>query len=424
MLTEEENERLTRVGPDTPMGDLLRRYWQPIAAVTEFSDEIQTKPIQLLGEHLVLFKDTTGSYGLISRICGHRLTDLARGYVEEAGLRCPLHGWLYDRTGQCLDQPLEPEPFCEEVKIPGYPVEEKAGLVWAYLGPEPAPLVPDWEPFSWEDGLVQIVFSELPCNWLQCQENALDPFDLTLFQQALVSGGPPPSFGPEEVGFDEFDFGFIYRRLQAGNGEDNGWQVGRSAIWPNALFTGSARSCRFEWRVPKDDTTTLSIAWFIDRVRPGRKFPAGPRLYHWEAKVKDEESGEPVTTHLINRDYTIWLNQTPIVDRSKEHLVETDRGIVMLRDRYFSQMELIRDGGEPKAMIRDPRDNRRVPLPLSGRPIAAPMTADAILDATPPPEPPPASFPYLAGQPPEVAKAYKKVMATWRPRAPRPPKGA
>ena len=179
MLTAESNKLFTEIGEGTPMGDLLRRYWMPVAAVSEF-DETATKPVRLMGEDLVLYKDLSGNYGLTDRHCAHRRADLSYGFVEETGIRCNYHGWCYDQKGNCIEQPYEDtvDPsgkLRKQVKLKAYPVEEKAGLLWAYMGPEPAPLVPTWEPFTWENGFVQIVLSEVPCNWFQCQENSIDP---------------------------------------------------------------------------------------------------------------------------------------------------------------------------------------------------------------------------------------------------------
>ena len=124
-----------------------------------------TKPVRLFGEDLVLYKDLSGHYGLLERHCPHRSADLSYGIVEQCGLRCSYHGWMFDETGACREQPFEdtdaPEiRFRDQIRIRAYRVEAKAGLLWAYLGPEPAPLVPNWEPFCWDNGFVQIVFSD------------------------------------------------------------------------------------------------------------------------------------------------------------------------------------------------------------------------------------------------------------------------
>ena len=141
MLTTEENERLTRVGPGTPMGELMRRYWQPIAAAAEL-DENPVKQVKLLGESLVLYRNLRGGLGLIGDTCPHRSVSMLYGIPENEGLRCPYHGWMFDCVGQCVEMPAEApgSTFPSRVKIEGYPVEELAGLVFAYLGPAPAPL--------------------------------------------------------------------------------------------------------------------------------------------------------------------------------------------------------------------------------------------------------------------------------------------
>src|SRR5438046_1878942 len=161
------------------MGELLRRSWMPLAAVAELDDR-PTKPVRLMGEDLVLYKDKSGTYGLLDRHCAHRRADLCYGFAEDRGLRCHYHGWLYSETGHCLAQPFEeiahPEArFKDRIAMKAYPVEAKAGLLWASLGPAPAPLVPTWEPFTWTNGFAQIVVAEFPCNWFQAQTNSIDP---------------------------------------------------------------------------------------------------------------------------------------------------------------------------------------------------------------------------------------------------------
>jgi 5,5'-dehydrodivanillate O-demethylase len=147
VLTEDKNQMLTQVGAGTPMGELLRRYWMPIAGVSEF-EEKAIRPVRLLGEDLVLYKDLSGTFGLVERRCPHRRADLAFGMVEAEGIRCSYHGWCFDAKGACTHQPYEevsmPQRNTKEnIKTRAYPVEVKAGLVWAYLGPHPAPLLPD-----------------------------------------------------------------------------------------------------------------------------------------------------------------------------------------------------------------------------------------------------------------------------------------
>ena len=171
MLHARENERLTRVGPGTPMGELMRRYWHPIATTGQMADE-PTRAIRILCESLVLYKDRSGTLGLIQESCPHRRVNLLYGIPEQHGLRCPYHGWLFDESGRCLEMPAEApdSTFKDRVTALSYPVQELGGLIWAYLGPAPAPLLPRWDLFV-QDGLYRDMLGVvLPCNWLQILE--------------------------------------------------------------------------------------------------------------------------------------------------------------------------------------------------------------------------------------------------------------
>ncbi len=176
MLSEEENELLTRTGAGTPMGDLMRRYWQPVAAVAEMEGR-WTKRVRVMGEDLVLFKDRTGKLGLIAEQCPHRRASFAYGIPTAEGIRCPYHGWMFDGTGKCLEQPNEPEGsnFKDKVTTTGYPVQELAGLIFAYLGPLPAPLITKLDGYVADPAIRLIARTVIPCNWLQIQENSADP---------------------------------------------------------------------------------------------------------------------------------------------------------------------------------------------------------------------------------------------------------
>ena len=150
MLTEDETRRMIGVGKGTPMGEPLRHYRHPIAAVTGFEDR-STKPVRLMGEDLVVYKDLSGTYGLLELHCAHRRADLSYGYVEETGLRCSYHGWSYEETGRWLAMPCEDighgsSRFKDSIQLAAYPVEEKPGLLSAYLGPQPAPCAPHETP--------------------------------------------------------------------------------------------------------------------------------------------------------------------------------------------------------------------------------------------------------------------------------------
>src|SRR5581483_9433740 len=172
MLTREEQERLTQTGPGTPMGNLLRRYWHAIATVADL-DKDPVRPVRLLSEDLVLFRTDGGVLGLIGERCAHRGISLAYGIPQENGLRCAYHGWTYNQQGQVVDMPFE--PACLPLKIAAYPVQEMGGLIWAYLGPDPAPLLPRFEAYARDDIHRGVLIKELPCSWVQCMDNSMDP---------------------------------------------------------------------------------------------------------------------------------------------------------------------------------------------------------------------------------------------------------
>jgi 5,5'-dehydrodivanillate O-demethylase len=374
MLEEDRNQRLMQVGAETPMGKLMRRYWHPIAAASEFEDA-ETKPVRLMGEDLVLYKDRSGTYGLLDRHCAHRRADLSYGYAEDRGLRCNYHGWLWDHDGTCLAQPYEDtiDPAARlrsQVTIKSYKVQELAGLLFAYLGPAPAPLVPNWEPFTWKNGFVRIVFTEVPCNWFQCQENSIDPVHFEWMHDnwsVRQTGATGPYVAKHlMVDFKEFEYGFSYHRIKEDTDENNPlWTVGRNCLWPNMLFTGE----HFEYRVPIDDQTTLSVGWFFNRVPKEKEPYEQTSIPHWYSPIKDEATGRWITSHTMNQDFVAWVGQGEQADRPNEHLGKSDRGIAMIRKQFFDDMEAIERGEDPKATVRDAKVNACIELPIIGKDI-------------------------------------------------------
>jgi 5,5'-dehydrodivanillate O-demethylase len=371
MLTEEQNRMVTQVSRGTPMGDLLRRYWMPIAGVSEF-DTRHAKPIRLMGEDLVLYKDLSGTFGLIERRCTHRRADLAHGFVEKCGLRCNYHGWLFDQNGNCTERPFEDistpgNKGAQHTGITAYPVKTLGGMIWAYMGPQPAPLLPDWEAFSWPNGFAQVVITELPCNWFQCQENSIDPVHFEWMHEnwSLRLRSGETTHGPSHLrlNFEEFDYGFTYHRTRADSDEnDEAWTVGRVFLWPNGFFLGE----HFEWRVPIDDENTLSVTWKFTLVPKERQPYVQTSIPTWYGPLTDA-NGKWIDSHVMNQDFIAWVGQGRIADRTKEHLGQSDRGIVAIRRRFFDEFNVIAAGGEPKGTIRDPAKNVRVVLPMMDR---------------------------------------------------------
>jgi 5,5'-dehydrodivanillate O-demethylase oxygenase subunit len=176
VLSAEKQEILTRVGPGTPMGELLRRYWYPIAAESQLAAGC-VRRVRLLGEDLALFRDAHGRLGLLDTRCPHRGAALGYGWVDGAGVRCPYHGWQFGADGNCLDIPTEADAAAPRacVQARAYGAESLGGLIFGYLGPEPAPLLPRYDLYVWEGVLRDVGHALVPCNWLQIMENSVDP---------------------------------------------------------------------------------------------------------------------------------------------------------------------------------------------------------------------------------------------------------
>jgi 5,5'-dehydrodivanillate O-demethylase len=415
MLTEAKNRLLTRIGPGTPMGDLLRRYWHPVGAVDELERD-PIKPVRLMGEDLVLYRDLGGTYGLIDRHCPHRRADLAYGYVEQCGLRCNYHGWLYAEDGACIEQPFEEimEPggkLKARIRVKAYPVQAMAGLLWAYLGPQPAPALPNWEPFSWKNGFAQIVFADVPCNWLQCQENSIDPvhFEWAHSNWSVRLSGNTGPYAPTHVklDFEEFDHGFVYKRVREDTDEAHPlWTVGRVCLWPNGFFLGD----HIEWRVPVDDENTLSVTWAFMRVPKGREPYAQAEVPSWRSPIRDPRTGRWITSHVINQDIVAWVGQGTIADRTQENLGASDRGVAMLRRRFLDDLDAIARGEDPKGILRDAGAAQCVALPIAGRKLFSEGLALEELARHPILARHLADFPFHCGQPEAVRRAYRQAM--------------
>lgn len=203
MLSHEENKIFTRVGPATPMGD-LRRYWHPVGV----SEEVSAKPQRTknLGEELMIYRGESAAAVLMQLRCAHRSLALDYGRIEGDCIRCPYHGWLYDETGQCLEQPAEPaeSAFHQKVKLKTYPTQEVSGLVYGYLGPQPAPVLPLFDVLRMEDGVKEIQIVNVSANWFNHVENIVDVSHL-----AWLHGYSFPAYGAKKVEYhwDRKDYG-------------------------------------------------------------------------------------------------------------------------------------------------------------------------------------------------------------------------
>src|SRR6266540_2584802 len=180
-MLQEENELLTRTGPGTPCGELMRRYWQPAALSEELPAGGASLPARLFSEDLVLFRDEAGRPGLLGLHCSHRGADLSYGRLEDGGLRCIYHGWLYDVQGRCLEQPGEPagSTFHERIRHPAYPCVERGGAIWTYMGGGTSPLFPDYAFLVVPDEQVVATKVYNDCNYLQGNEGNIDLIHLS-----------------------------------------------------------------------------------------------------------------------------------------------------------------------------------------------------------------------------------------------------
>ena len=365
MLTKEENARLTRVGPGTPGGALLRRYWQPIAIASELTAEQPKKRVKLLGEELVVFRDAQGHYGCLAEHCAHRGVSLYYGFVEDCGLRCAYHGWKFATAdGQCLEQPFEPigSTYKDRVRQRAYPVQKLAGLLFVYMGPEPAPLLPRWDVLVREDGVRKIeTQAPLRCNWLQAQENTADTVHTyylhghMLKVQGLSGGGY--FYRPIE----KYEWGLcewgITKSCTYG-GEHPEIEIRPPLIFPNILRIPQGRDECVHWRVPIDDTHTLIYIMVFTPSPDGRRVeqPEDPPVEDRGDGLRPD--GEYDLTSFYEQDRMAWETQGAIYDRSQEHLGATDRGIVMFRQLVTEQIKVVEQGGEPMALVRDPAKNQ------------------------------------------------------------------
>ena len=380
MLSVELNERLTQVGSGTPMGNLLRRYWHPIAGMSELKTH-HTLPIRVLGEDLVLYEDRSGTIGLIDRLCAHRRVDMLLGIPEKMGLRCFYHGWMYNETGQCVEMPPESpdSTFPSRVKLKAYPVQHYQGLVFAYLGPDPVPLLPIWGPWMKENALWDIGRAIVPCNWLQIMENSMDPvhtewnhrYFTNYALERLEELGkrdpneqwrPRPKVVPHaKIGFDVYRHGIVKRRVMRGGSEDDvSWRIGHPVVFPNSLNAGQIR-------VPVDDTHTLYIWYSGHDMDPGDEPQAWDDIPVYDVPLPGyDERGLPTWELIDNnsgQDNMAWMSQGPISARESERLGESDKGIILYRRLLLEQMKVVEDGGDPMNTFREPGTNMNLYVP-------------------------------------------------------------
>jgi len=399
MLSKEDNELLTRVGPGTPMGELLRRFWMPALLSSEIAaPDCPPVRMRLLCEDLVGFRDTSGRAGIVDAYCAHKLANLFWGRNEECGLRCTYHGWKYDIDGNCIDMPNEPAEsgFKEKIRLKAYPTREQGGVVWVYMGP-PAKKPPDLPQLEWARAAegYQHVTKWLQCtNWAQGMEGEIDSSHISFLHRAMQRYHPPsihqlPSDetrlrarkdGSPRLTLRETPYGFTYgARRSAGDGAYY-WRVTRWFYPFYSLIAGDPGTGGRSW-VPIDDEHTWTFAYqcrtdrpYTDedhaRIMDGAAFP--PRITRGAFALADGyiiDTWLPVANrtndYLIDRDMQrdvnftgIWgINEQdrsiqegmgPLVDRSREHLGTSDLATITARRLLISMAKGLQDGVEPQ----------------------------------------------------------------------------
>lgn len=385
MLSEEQNVLLTRVGPGTPCGELMRRYWHPIYPEALLRENPVAK-VRILCEDLVLFRDRSGRLGLVQERCPHRGVSLSLGIPQQQGLRCCYHGWLFDTDGKCLETPLEPanSRMKDHVKAKAYPVEEMGGLIWAYLGPAPAPLLPRWDLFVRPDGFRQILAHNLPCNWLQAMENRGDVghavylhgefFKYALERKGLPHEDPKARYNATMRDFHVMrdrgahvrwrpiynEFGFTKGSVESDKSEETrSWTIGQNPIlFPYLLAfgpqEGDDRIRRlYQIGVPIDDTHTWHFQYCCYVFPKGVDVPEQAFVPYRELPLKDE-NGDYILDYVLAQDMAAWFEQGEIADRSQEHLGVSDLLVVAYRKMLKEQIDIVAAGGEPMNVFRDP----------------------------------------------------------------------
>ncbi len=403
MLSVEENEMLTHVGPGTIMGDLLRQYWVPALLSTELpSPDCAPVRVRLMCENLIAFRTTSGKVGLIQDACSHRAASLFFGRNEEEGIRCIYHGWKFDITGQCLDMLSEPpeSSFPGKVKATAYPCVERGGLVWTYMGTRSAdnlPPLPDLEPNMMPEGQGTVRVNMFEWNWFQCMENNMDTahqgilhFGAVPYEDAIVPEAAQKAYpGPVEdlkyivanraprFHVRDTEFGCSYAAYRPAEETSNYYRTMHWAFpWVTmtpVIKLGSTANCVIT--VPIDDTHHWKYSWTHSRTSP----------------LDPSEARGYVTNSDLNPDYTLKRNkanrylqdreemktssflgmgmnfnvhdafategQGDVLDRTQEHLGYSDKPIAMMRKVLLRAIRDLQAGQEPPHLIRDEADN-------------------------------------------------------------------
>lgn len=398
MLSPEDNERLTRVGSGTPMGELLRRYWMPALLDHELPEpDCPPKRVRVLGEDLVAFRDTQGRVGMVDEVCAHRCASLFLGRNEENGLRCSYHGWKYDVDGRCVDMPNEPpdSQFKDRIRIKAYPAVDVGGIIWVYMGPtdkKPGPPDMEWTRMPPTHRFVSKTLE--CCNWLQGLEGGMDPTHQAFLHNNNISRRRPISDWAR-VEYERTPFGFQYAGIQD-LGDDRNYVRIRDFVMPfqqmrphqvaamvreGASEEENVPQLRGHLWVPIDDENMWVFNWIASADKDARLTPEFVRQAETASgRGSDGEVGfQRVRTRandwLIDREMQRTVNFTgipgvntqdvvvqesmgPIVGRHREHLGGSDRAIIIIREVFLQVLEEFQQGIDPPGT--DPETHRNV----------------------------------------------------------------
>jgi phthalate 4,5-dioxygenase oxygenase subunit len=397
---------LTRTGTGTPCGELMRRYWQPAALTEELPPGGPPVPVRLFGEDLVLYRDEQGRPGLLGLHCAHRGADLSYGRLEDGGLRCLYHGWLYDVTGRCLEQPGEPDgsTFCERGRQPAYPCVERGGVVFAYLGPGEPPVFPNYEWLHVPEGQYVLTKVWQECNYLQANEGNIDLSHLSFLHVLGVryfGGNVPPGAvlpsrgeapGVESAEVELTPYGMRSAKIRRDLGADAYHLYTTELVLPNitAFWVGpnydttSRNGYSVHWHVPIDDENHWKYVFRFSRHRP--LDPAEPiyrletenyrGVYNRTNRYGQDRAAMKSTSYTgLRPDFHLhdqWATegQGPIYDFTQEHLGALDVPMVVHRKLLLKAIEDVQAGRDPAGVVRDPARNR-FPIVTVEMPVSA-----------------------------------------------------
>lgn len=381
MLTREENEMLTRVGPGTPMGDLIRRFWFPALLSSDLVPDGDPRSLRLLGEDLVAFRDTDGRVGIMGERCCHRQASLLLGRNEECGLRCIYHGWKFDVTGTVVEAPNVRGGELR-MKADAYEVREAAGLIWIYMGPQgKAPRFPAYNFMNVAEDHRLVLRNEIDCNWVQIMEGGLDASHVGVLHDdvdPLTAGRPYPSYDNSPViEVENTEFGFHYgavRQLDTPEGVDPlEWIRVQTFAMPFVTMVSGAAlpsftffyvpyddehtgyfMCRWDERAPIDEQSIREWTGFhASGYFTGDHFDATPENRWQQDRSSMDESFTGFRGNVSIEDYAVDMSMGPIVDRSLERLVPADLAVIRVRKLLLEAAKRLAEGVEPRALDAD-----------------------------------------------------------------------